>query len=111
MQNFGNGRQLRDYEIAEARRRMGALNTTGQSMGYTGNIPSLSSSTTTGYAEVQQARQNMNQGTFTSGGYTTSYSNIPTLSSSTTTGNAEIQQTKQKMNQGAATSPLNNTMS
>lgn len=129
LSNLNNQMNVRDFEIAEARRRMGTSTNNTQNMGMTNNIPtnvpSLSSSTSTGNAEAQNARQNMGTSANYSpqnmgmgmtnsmspgySGMTPNYTNlsslsgVPDLDSSTSVGYSEIRKAKQDMNTGSST--------
>ncbi|MDK2919252.1 MAG: hypothetical protein PWQ37_1985 [Candidatus Petromonas sp.] len=111
--------QIRQLELAEARKRMGTGDTGMVNAGFT-NIsgannmtsaaqPSLKNSATTGAAEIQNVKQKMNQsasgaganagmaGT-TAGLYGMTSAATPSLSDSIATDNAEVQNVRQKMN-------------
>lgn len=111
---------IRDFEIAEARRRMGLSGMTSS----TTDVPSLSSSTSVGAGETQNARQNMGTSnsytpqsmgmtsSTTSQGYSgmpinytnlSSLNNVPDLNNSMSVGYSEIQKAKQDMTSGSST--------
>ncbi len=109
---FKSQRPIEQFEIAEARKRMGLTNNAQNQMTNTTqgtqynqygqqyaktNTPSLNDSTSTGYSEVQKAKQDMG----VQGQYNASQQ-VPTLSSSTAANSGEIQKAKQDMQQSSS---------
>lgn len=111
MNNYSFENQMKQLEIAEARKKMGisstgaaSLGISNYSSGYTNmtsdTTQNLSNSTAVGYGQMQNANQQMNQYSYTAGTTTsiTNYSNVPSLSDSTTINNAERQKAMINMN-------------
>ncbi len=114
MSSFSNN--LRQYEIAEARKRMGLSTGSTASEGFTntvsssGNAPSLNDSTAVGYQEMQNAKNQMSSFGYSSAGTSGMASGLssniaagtntnPSLYASNAVGTAEIQNAKQNMDQ------------